>query len=186
MALAATERRYTPEELLALPDGEHFELVDGQLLEKPMGAESAWTTCQLSRWLGNYCEEHGLGHVFSPEMGYRCFELERNRVRKPDVSFVRLARLPENWRRCGFFTFPPDLAVEVISPNDLFTGVRTKVGEYLEAGVPLVWVIDPQSRTVEIHRADGSATFLDTRGELSGEEVLPGFVCALRELFAPA
>ena len=78
---------------------------------------------------------------------------------------------------------PPDLAVEVVSPNDLAYDVESKVVEYLDASVALVWVIDPEARTVRIYRRDGSISWLREHGELSGEEVLPGFQCRVAANF---
>jgi Uma2 family endonuclease len=78
---------------------------------------------------------------------------------------------------------PPDLAVEVVSPNDLAYDVESKVVEYLDANVALVWVIDPEARTVRIYRRDGSISWLREQGELSGEDVLPGFQCRVATIF---
>lgn len=183
MSVLVTERGHTVEELLRHPDGDRLELVDGRFVEKSMGTESGWIASELSRRIGNYCRERGLGRVFPSEVGYQCFTDDGNRVRKPDVSFVRADRLPSDWRSYGFFPFAPDLAIEIISPNDLYSDVRRKIGEYLDGGIGLVWVVDPLSRHVEVYRADGSATLLREESQLSGEELLPGFECPLRELF---
>ena len=85
-------------------------------------------------------------------------------------------------------TFPvaPDLAVEVASPNDLGRELRVKVEEYLRAGVRLVWLVDPETRSIEVVRADGGVARLYEQDELSGEDVLPDFRCRVAELFAPA
>ena len=85
-------------------------------------------------------------------------------MRKPDVSFVRKERLPEGLTSEGYLYIPPDLAVEVVSPNDLAYQVDHKVDEYLNAGVPLVWVINPESRKVFIHRRDMSVSVLREGG----------------------
>jgi Uma2 family endonuclease len=106
-------------------------------------------------------------------------------VRKPDVSFIRRGRLPDERLPKGHVTIPPDLAVEVLSPNDLADEVDEKVKEYLEAGVLVVWVVFPKTRTVQIHRADGPIVKLTETDELSGEEVLPGFRCRVGEIFPP-
>ena len=78
----------------------------------------------------------------------------------------------------------PDLAVEVISPNDLASEVNEKIDEYLSAGVSLVWVIDPDSKTVSVYRKDGSTARLRESDELSGEDVIPGFSCKVNDIFA--
>ena len=114
----ATKTRYTPEDLLAMPDGKSYELVDGQLVERNMGAESSWVGGQLLIRLGSYCEEHGLGWALPADNGFQCFAHDPGLVRKPDVSFVRYGRLPGEVLPKGWIKIPPDLAVEVVSPND--------------------------------------------------------------------
>jgi len=141
---ATTNVKYTPDDLLAMPDGKSYELVDGCLVEH------------------------------SP-----------NTVRRPDVSFIRLGRLPREELPKGHCTLAPDLPVKVVSPNELVYELDQKIGEYLEAGVRLVWVVHPDARTVEIHRPDSPGTILRENDELSGEDVLPGFRCAVRDLFVP-
>ena len=82
-------------------------------------------------------------------------------------------------------TIAPDLAVEVISANDLVAELDEKTEEYLAAGIPLVWVIDPEVRTVVIHRGDGTLAKLRENDDLTGESVIPGFHCKVAELFPP-
>ena len=83
----------------------------------------------------------------------------------------------------GHVRIPPDLAIEVVSPNDLASDLDEKVEDYQKAGVELVWVIQPESRTVSVYRSDGSVSRLHQDDELSGEEVIPGFRCQVRSLF---
>ena len=175
----------TPEELNALPDEKDFELVDGQLVERQMGAESSWVGGRIYRILAEYAESHGLGLVWPSDNGYQCFPDEPNKVRKPDVSFVRTGRLPDDRLPEGYLRIPPDLAVEVISPNDLAVEVDQKVVEYRRAGVALVWVVNPRSRVVRIYRADGTSAWLNEDDELSGESVLPDFRCKVAAFFPP-
>ena len=80
---------------------------------------------------------------------------------------------------------PPDLVVEVVSPNDLAYEIDEKVQEYLDAGVQLVWVVNPALRTVRIYRADGTISGLHESDELSGENIVPGFHCPIANLFPP-
>jgi Uma2 family endonuclease len=99
------------------------------------------------------------------------------------VSFIRLDRYPvKRLSNEGFITIPPDLAVEVISPNDLASELDEKLEEYLRAGVRLIWVINPQTRTLQIFRADRSGSRLHETDELLGEDVVPGFCCPVRAL----
>ena len=181
MSAAVEERLYTPEDLLNLPDMNGFELVDGQLVEKGMGSESAWIANRLAARITLFVEELGLGWATGSEGSYQCFPAFPRRVRKPDASFVRLDRLPNGFPP-GHTSVAPDLAVEVVSPNDRFSEVRGKVEEYLAAGVPLVWVIDPESRTADVHRPGLSAQRLREDDVLDGEDVLPGFRCRLGDV----
>jgi len=172
----------TPEELLALPDdGKSYELVEGQLVEKIVSTESNWTSSKLLRFVGNHCDQAQLGEVWGGEQGYQCFPDDR--VRKPDVSFVRRERITQDVMTSGWCPISPDLAVEVISPHELFYDVEAKVEEYLGAGVPLVWVLNPQQRHVRVFRSDRTITPLRNGDELSGENVIPGFKCKVSDLF---
>ncbi len=181
----ATKARITPEDLLAMPDEKSYELVGGQLVERKMGLESSWVGGRLLARLDRFCEEHGLGWVFNADNGYECFAHDPGRVRRPDVSFIRFGRLPGEVLPKGWAKIPPDLAVEAISPNDTAYELDENLEDYRKAGVALVWVINPNSRTVRIHRGDGSVRYLYEDDELSGEDVVPGFRCAVRELLPP-
>ena len=176
-------QRYTPEALLAMPDGHRFDLVDGCLVERHMGAESSWIALQVNRHLGNYVATSQGGLVLGPDCGYQIFPDDPNRVRFPDGSFIRSGRLPHDAPPRGHVRIVPDLVIEVVSPNDLAWEVELKVTEYLQAGVPLLWVFYPDTRTVWVYRASGETTHLRVGETLSGEEVLPGFTCPVAEVF---
>jgi Uma2 family endonuclease len=184
MTTVAERTDYTPEDLLAMPDGERYELVNGALVERPMGTLADWVTGQLVRRLGDFCDSHPLGYVFPVSSGgFQGFPDSPRTVRKPDIAFVAYGRFPGEELPAGFASLAPDLAVEVISPNDLYEAVEQKIEEYVRAGVRLVWVISPQNRTVRVYRADGSSGSAREGGELDGEGVLPGFRCRVRDLF---
>ena len=184
---AVAEARYSAADLLKLPDGKRFELVNGELVEKDMGWESSRIGLRLASFLFMHCDSHQLGWVNGPDAGYQCYEEvypdDPDRVRKPDVSFIRLARLAPEDRPEGHCAIVPDLVAEVISPNDTAYEVREKTEEYLRAGVQIVWVIDPHAKQVDVHRADGSVLKLHEDTELSGEDVVPGFRLLVGELF---
>jgi len=184
MNIVATKQRYTPEDLLAMPDGDRYELVNGELVERHMGWKSSWVGGRLFLHLSAFLETNPLGQAAPADASYQCFPDAPGKVRKPDVSFIRRERLPPMEELEGHCRIAPDLAVEVISPNDLYTEVDDKVEEYLAAGVRLVWVINPATRTVRVQRADGAGAFLREADELSGEDVVPGFRCSVRALFA--
>ncbi len=185
MSAVATRTEITPKDLLRMPEEKDFELVDGELVERNMGAMSSWIGGQIARRLGDFAESNDLGWVWPADNGYQCFPDHPKRIRKPDASFVRYGRLPGNQLPNGYLQIAPDLVVEVISPNDLAVEVDGKVIDYLNAGVPLIWVVNPDSRVVHIHRADGSVARLKEADELSGEDVLPGFLCKVSAIFPP-
>jgi Uma2 family endonuclease len=185
----ATQARYTPEDLLTMPDGKSYELVDGHLVERNMGAKSSRVGGKLYSRLDRFCEEQDLGMVWPADNGYECFPNAPGLVRKPDVSFVARGRLPEDEEPDAWIKIPPDLAVEVISPNDRVYDLDAKLADYRKVRVPLVWVINPESRTATVYRADGSVRILFEDDELTGEDVIPGFCCPLRDILprpAPA
>ena len=185
-ATAPPGRRFTPDDLLALPDSVSYELVDGRLVERGMGTVSSWIGGELYGRVRDFCKQHRLGWAFPADASYQCFPDEPERVRKPDVSFIRFGRLPGEKLPEGHTRIAPDFAVEVVSPNDLASELDRKVKEYLGAGVRLVWVIYPETRSARIHRANGSVAEARESDELSGEDVVPGFRCTIRELLPPA
>ena len=121
-----------------------------------MGMESSRVAARIIARLTIYVEKQGSGHVFDSDGSYRCFPDAPDKVRRPDVSFVTAGRFPGEVIPKGYSSIPPDLAVEVLSPNDLAYDVAEKVEEYLSAGVRLVWVVDPNSHVVQIHRPASS------------------------------
>ena len=106
-------------------------------------------------------------------------------LRRPDVSFVRSGRLPGDIAPKGWVRIPPDLAVEVVSPNDLVEVLEEKLDDYRKVEVSLIWVIYPELRKVKVLRGDGSVSELREDDELSGEGVIPGFRCPIREILPP-
>lgn len=184
---AVAEARYSAADLLKLPDGDRFELVNGELVENNMSYESSYIATRLASRLSVYCDDKNLGWVNGPDAMFRCYEEafpdDPDRVRKPDVSFIQLDRFPAEDFQQGYCTVVPDFVAEVISPNDTYYEVREKTEEYLRVGVQLVWVVDPHTRSVQVHRADGSTDEFHESQELSGETVVPGFRLSVAELF---
>lgn len=184
MSAVAAELTYTPEDLLLMGDaGKGFELVDGQLVEKNMGGFASCVAVQISRLLLVHGQDLGLGWVLESEGSYQCFPNDRRKVRKPDVSFIRRERLPEERIPDGHVMITPDLAVEVVSPNDTAYEVDSKVQEYLQAGFPLVWVVNPRVRTILVYRAGGTVEWLQEDAVLTAPELLPGLRCRVADLF---
>lgn len=185
MSTAETKTLYTPEDLLTMPDnGISYELVDGQLVERPMSVLSSLVGGILHHLLLAHCLANRLGLVWPQETSFQCFPDAPNKVRKPDTAYIRHGRITqEQVMTEGHCSVAPDLAVEVVSPNEEVYDLDQKVQEYLNAGVRLVWVINPQQHTVHVYRADGSTAFLREKGELDGEDVVPGFRVPVRDIF---
>ena len=182
----ATKARLTADDLWKLGEGDtRRELVDGEVREMaPAGGVHGEITGRIYHRLVEYVGRYGSGKVLVGDVGF-VLQLPHDpeRVRAPDVAFVTTARLPEGRLPEGFLRGAPDLAVEVLSPSDNPVEVQRKVGDYLEAGARLVWVIAPAARTATIYRAGNSARLLREGDHLDGEDVLPGLATSLAELF---
>ena len=167
---------------------ERTELVRGYIrMMTPASAVHGLVSATVVRLLSTYVWRHRLGVCFADSTGYSLPNLP-NTVRAPDASFVRADRLPPAGVTGGFLQLAPDLAVEVLSPSESATALAEKLADYRVAGTPLVWLIDPASRTVAVISANDSTT-LGVDETLTGGEVVPGFACDVAELFeglAPA
>jgi Uma2 family endonuclease len=140
----------TETDLLREPrDGRKRELVDGRIVVSPAGYRHGRIAVRLVRWLDQHATDHQLGDVLDSSTGFR---LPGGNVRSPDVAFVAAERVP-GLAPLGFFDGAPDLAVEVLSPEDDPRAVLDKVGEYLKAAARLVWVIDPDRRSAAVYRS---------------------------------
>jgi Uma2 family endonuclease len=173
----------TADELLRLyVPNKRTELINGVLIvREPAGYQHGRVAVALTLALGAFVKEHRLGDVLAAETGFKLTS-HPDTVRAPDVSFVSQERIPA--QRRGFPAMAPDLAVEVLSPDDRPSEALAKVADWLRAGSKLVWVVDPERRTARIYRADGTESLLTERDSFAGESVLPGFSCALSEILA--
>jgi Uma2 family endonuclease len=175
----ATTRSITDAELLRLPkDGQKYELVDGELRAmSPAGWKHEITVVRLAARLVAFVEPRRLGDVLGSNALYMM--LSGNR-RGPDLSFIGAGRLSSD---CPPFPrLAPDLAVEILSPDDRPREVLDKVGEYLQSGVRLVWVIDPAGRKAVVHRSLSDVREIEEDDALDGEDVIPGFRCSLADI----
>src|SRR5918911_1342971 len=183
-AAPGTPRSMTAEELYELPDdGMRHELVEGELRTMPpTGFEHGDGAGELFFHVRAFVRARALGKVLAAETG---FVLHRgpDTVRAPDVAFVRTDRVPQPEERRKFAELAPDLVAEVTSPYDRVGEVNSKVAQWLDAGVRLVWVVDPETRVVVAHQPGGVAHLLREGDALDGEDVLPGFRLPLSELF---
>jgi Uma2 family endonuclease len=172
------------ENVLAVQDEPLYEIVNGQRVDLPsMSAYATWLASRLHIRLGLYAEDKGLG-VSVTEMLF-VLDAEHNLRRRPDVAFVSTARWPLDRAlpETGDWDVVPDLAVEVISPNDVFKDVLAKVREYFHYGVQVVWVIAPEERQVYVYDAPTQVCILTGQDELTGGEVVSGFHLPLVHLF---
>jgi Uma2 family endonuclease len=185
MNMLVTVPTLTPEDLLRMPDGNRYELVDGRLKEMNVSVQTGIIVARVIWQLNSHCVPNNLGWVLASENGYQCFPDRPNLVRKPDASFIQASRLTAELLAQGWARIPPDLAVEVVSPNDLAYEVEEKVELYFRVNVRMVWVVFPETRTVRVCRPTGSDTRLHEQDTLKGEDVVPGFACLVRDLFPP-
>jgi Uma2 family endonuclease len=129
-----------------------------------------------------FLRDHPMGICDGPDTGFR-LSSNPDTVRAPDVSFIDARHVPPDGVPVGYWSVAPDLAVEVLSPSNRLSAILRKVQEYLDAGTRLVWVIDPLKRRATVFRADDLPLTVGSDGELSGEDVLPGFVLRLTEIW---
>jgi Uma2 family endonuclease len=180
--MTTTEPLITAEYLLRTPGLGRCELVRGELIMmSPAGAEHGLIIFRIGGPLWTYVSRTGLGEVFGAETGFHIAH-DPDTVRAPDVAFVALDRLPSPPPR-GFFPGPPDLAVEVISPDDRQSEVLAKVQDWLDAGCRVVWLVDPRRQTVSVYQGGGEAQVLGLSDTLVGGPLLPGFSLAVAEIF---
>jgi Uma2 family endonuclease len=176
-------RLMTANELLALEkSGKSTELVRGKLIARePPSTYHGRVQGILHVLVGSYVRTHALGAVFGQDTGFQIAS-DPDTVRAPDLAFVDRARVAQIARR-GYAALAPDLVAEILSPDDRPGEVLSKVGEWLEAGVRLAWVIDADRRVATVYRADGSVETRASDANVDGEAVLPGFSFRLGDLF---
>lgn len=175
----------TADELLAMPDdGIRRELVEGEIREMtPAGWQHGRIAGNIASELGPHVRKHRLGAMATAEASYR-LSADPDTLRVPDVSFVRQERIDLVGDTEGYWPGAPDLAVEVVSPNDRYSEVSAKVDEYLAAGTSMVVLVDPRNRKVVVFRASGAPLELMEDDVLDGEDVVPGWRLPVRDIFA--
>ncbi|HTU19474.1 MAG TPA: Uma2 family endonuclease [Gemmataceae bacterium] len=175
----ATER-----DVLHILDHENrlCELVDGTLVEKPMGVLESCLAGDIICLLGSFVREQDLGIVTAPDGTLR---LMPGLVRMPDVAFISWNQLPKRkYPNEPIASLFPDLAVEVLSESNTRGEMKRKLKEYFLSGTQLVWIVDPIQRTVDVYTAPDRFTRLEEGEVLDGGGVLPGFELPLKQLFA--
>jgi Uma2 family endonuclease len=171
----------TAEELERRPrDDWRYELVEGRLVRmSPAALQHGRIVARFLARLSRHVEAHRLGEAVT-EVGFRLAS-NPDTVRAPDVAFIRRARIPAADAR-GFFQGPPDLAVEVLSPDDWPSETRQKIAEYLACGVTCVLIIAPDVRTATTHRRPTSSLTASGDETIDLDDVVPGFRCTVREI----
>ena len=165
------------------PDDGRYELIEGVLVEMtPSSSGASRVGARSVTYLGQHVLLRGLGDVFGTDGGFAPFP-GRKTVRVPDAAFVRAARLPPPDEE-GLYRLVPDLVVEVVSSSDRMTEVTDKAMMWLDAGVRLVWVVDPSFRTVTANGRDRVPHLPGEADELSGGDALPAFRLPVAALFA--
>ena len=183
--MVSKPRLVTAEELLDMPDdGHRYELVRGELRKMaPAGARHGRSAGKVARPLMNHVATNNLGEVYIAEAGF-LLASNPDFVRVPDFAFVSRERFEDVGDTDGFFPGPPDLAIEVISPNDRYTEVAEKVEDWLRAGTRMVVVVDPRRRVVGVHLPGREAVTLTEQDTLDGGDVVPGWSMAVADIFA--
>jgi Uma2 family endonuclease len=174
----------TEKDVLQVLDDENrpCELVEGTLVEKTMGYEESEIAGLLLTCLNNFVQPRKLGIVTGADGTIRLFP---GLVRIPDVAFASWSCFPDRKRpKARIPHIAPDLVVEVLSKGNTKPEMTKKLGEYFEAGVRLVWLVNIRKRTVRVHTAVDQSVLLIEGQTLDGGTVLPGFKLRLDELFA--
>lgn len=178
-----TTHQLTVEQFAAMPGEGRWELIDGAPVEmSPSADESSSIGATMVFLLNQHVRPGRLGRVYGADGGFVLFP-DRPTVRVPDAAFVRADRAPQGGARKTFPRLAPDLVVEVISPSDSISELAAKLAMYQDAGVPLIWLVDPNKTTVTVIAADTPAQVLRAGDILDGGEVLPGFAVPVAEVF---
>ena len=172
------------DDVLRIEASEHrlCELIEGVLVEKPMGFRESLLAVALAQFLRSFVLPGNLGLVTGADGMIRLFP---GLVRIPDVAFISWDNVPGN--KVPEDPIPqlvPDLAVEVLSRTNTLSEMQRKREEYFAAGVRLVWMVDPDDRTVRVFRSPEDSTLYSEEETLDGGDLLPSFSLPLRQLFA--
>lgn len=172
----------TDDELLNIEkDGHKYEVVDGELVKTQIDMMHERVIPAVAVAVGRFAEQHHLGEIIGSNALY---VLPNGNKRSPDLSFLTAERYAALSRDVVFPEMAPDLAVEVLCQFDTVRRVLDRIGDYLEGGVRMIWVIDPLNRRGVAYRSLTDVRAVGPGGEFDGEDVLPGFRCPLTDLLA--
>jgi len=183
---SVTSKLVTAEEFFRMPppsDGAKLELIRGEVVNV---CRPGFRHGRRQLRIGNLLDQfgHSTGHGRATVETGIVTEQGPDTVRGPDVSYWSVARLPLDLEPVGYPEIAPDLCVEVLSPSNRFARILEKLREYFARGVRMVWVVDPEDRTVAVYRSPDEGRIFHESATLSGDDVLPGFSCRVAELFA--
>jgi Uma2 family endonuclease len=182
MIIMKSKGSATVEDLLKTPkDGQKYELVDGEIVVSPTGWRHGKVALKISHIIATFLENNPIGEVCGTDVG---FKLPNDNLRSPDVVFVRKEKLPDGEAPVGFGEFVPDLCVEVLSPSDSMRHVAQKIGEFLDCGVPLVWLVDPERKSVTVYRSLSRIEQYESDDVITAEPIIPGFSCPVSRFFS--
>ena len=181
---SAKTKLITADELLRLySKGVRGELIRGVLSETmPTGTQHGKIVMKLGSRLMNFTEPRKLGSLTASDSGVR-LERDPDTVREPDIAFFSAEKMPLDADITGYAEVAPDLVVEVGSPSDSRREINDKALMWLRYGVRLVWVVHPDTRTVDVHREGAPVAALTVKDALDGMDVLPGFSCEVSAVF---
>jgi Uma2 family endonuclease len=182
--MTVTHESVTAEDLLRMPDdGLRRELVRGEVRTMaPAGSVHGRIAMNLGWSLAHHVRTNGLGVVYAAETGFK-LSSNPDTVRAPDVAFVSRERVDEVGEVEGYWPAAPDLAVEVVSPNDAYSEVEEKVVDWLRAGTRMVVVVEPRSRTISVRTSLAEARVLSEGDVLDGGDAVPGWSLPVAEIF---
>jgi Uma2 family endonuclease len=183
MVVANQAKLMTVDDLAAMPDGDRFELVHGHLVEREMSPVSAYVATEICGHFRDYLKSNPIAFAIGDGAGFTLHHEEMDLLRKPDACVVLKSRLVQGKLPDTRFDFSPDMAVEVLSPSDVWYDVEAKIREYLDAGTKVVWLANPPRQRITAYLPDGTETSFGPNDEITAEEILPGFRMTVRDVF---
>lgn len=181
MSQMEIKKPVTIDDMYHMPDdGRKYELVDGEIVVSPSSYLHGEIAFKIARIIATFLDDHPIGKIYGDNVGVI---FPTGNLRSPDAFFIRTEKLPGGKSPDTFGEFVPDLAVEVLSPGNRSRYVANKIGEFLECGVPIVWVVDPRTQTVTVYRSLTDTQQFRATDTISAEPVLPGFTCLVSRFF---